>query len=303
MLKRLKEKTNDEKMRNTMNKRINFIFGFIVFIFAIVVLRLGYLQIAQGSHYKQLIKNDENITVNESVPRGRILDRNGKVLVDNASKMSITYTRNRKTSQKEMLNTAKKLTDLIKMDTDKITERDKKDFWIQIYPSSAKKLMRKEQLMLEDGSISQDQFDTQLRDKIGKKQLKQLTKKDLQVLAIYREMNAGSTLDPQTIKNEDVSEKEYAAVSQQLSKLPGVNTTMDWDRKYPYGDTLRGIFGDVSTSTEGIPKELTEQYLSKGYSRNDRVGKSYLEYQYEDVLKGTKKQMKYTTDKSGRVIS
>ncbi len=128
MLKRLKEKSNDEKMRNTMNKRINFIFGFIVFIFAIVVLRLGYLQIAQGSHYKQLIKNDENITVNESVPRGRILDRNGKVLVDNASKMSITYTRNRKTSQKEMLNTAKKLTDLIKMDTDKITERDKKDF-------------------------------------------------------------------------------------------------------------------------------------------------------------------------------
>ena len=116
-------------------------------------------------------------------------------------------------------------------------------------------------------------------------------------------MNAGSTLDPQTIKNEDVSEKEYAAVSQQLSKLPGVITTMDWDRKYPYGDTLRGIFGDVSTSTEGIPKELTEQYLSKGYSRNDRVGKSYLEYQYEDVLKGTKKQMKYTTDKSGRVIS
>lgn len=109
-----------------MNKRINFVFGFIVLIFAILVLRLGYLQIAQGSHYKQLIKNDENITVNESVPRGRILDRNGKVLVDNASKMAITYTRNRKTTQQEMLDTAKKLSELIKMDTDKITERDKK---------------------------------------------------------------------------------------------------------------------------------------------------------------------------------
>ncbi|MEJ7443272.1 penicillin-binding protein 2, partial [Staphylococcus warneri] len=65
---------------------------------------------------------------------------------------------------------------------------------------------------------------------------------------------------------------------------------------------LRGIFGEVSTSTEGLPKELTEQYLSKGYSRTDRVGKSYLEYQYEDVLRGKKKQMKYTTDKSGKVI-
>ena len=56
MLKRLKEKSNDEKVRNTMNRRINFIFGLVVFIFAIMVLRLGYLQIAQGSHYKQLIK-------------------------------------------------------------------------------------------------------------------------------------------------------------------------------------------------------------------------------------------------------
>lgn len=303
MLKRLKEKSNDEKVRNTMNRRINFIFGLVVFIFAIMVLRLGYLQIAQGSHYKQLIKNDENITVNESVPRGRIVDRNGKVLVDNASKMAITYTRGRKTSQKEMLETAKKLSSLIKMDTDKITDRDKKDFWVTLHPQKAKDLMKKEQSMLEDGSISQEQYDEQQRKKIGKKQLSELSKKDLQILAIYREMNAGSTLDPQTIKNEDVTEKEYAAVSQQLSKLPGVNTSMDWDRKYPYKDTLRGIFGDVSTSTEGLPKELTEQYLSKGYSRNDRVGKSYLEYQYEDVLRGKKKQMKYTTDKSGKVIN
>ncbi|MFI3133015.1 penicillin-binding transpeptidase domain-containing protein, partial [Staphylococcus warneri] len=209
----------------------------------------------------------------------------------------------RKTSQKEMLETAKKLSSLIKMDTDKITDRDKKDFWVTLHPQKAKDLMKKEQSMLEDGSISQEQYDEQQRKKIGKKQLSELSKKDLQILAIYREMNAGSTLDPQTIKNEDVTEKEYAAVSQQLSKLPGVNTSMDWDRKYPYKDTLRGIFGDVSTSTEGLPKELTEQYLSKGYSRNDRVGKSYLEYQYEDVLRGKKKQMKYTTDKSGKVIN
>ncbi|QSY52879.1 peptidoglycan D,D-transpeptidase FtsI family protein [Staphylococcus simiae] len=303
MLKRLKEKSNDEIVQNTINKRINFIFGVIIFIFAIMILRLGYLQIAQGSHYKQIIKSDENITVNESVPRGRILDRNGKVLVDNASKMAITYTRGRKTSQSEMLDTAEKLSKLIKMDTKNITDRDKKDFWIQLHPKKAKELMTKEQSLLLDGSISQEQYDKQLRSKISKKQLDDLSKKDLQVLAIYRQMNAGSVLDPQMIKNEDVSEKEYAAVSQQLSKLPGVNTSMDWDRKYPYKDTLRGIFGDVSTPSEGLPKELTEQYLSKGYSRNDRVGKSYLEYQYEDVLRGKKKEMKYTTDKSGKVIS
>ena len=162
-------------------------------------------------------------------------------------------------------------------------------------------MMKREENLLNDGSISQDQFDKAQHNKIGKKELDSLSKKDLQVLAIYREMMAGSTLNPQTIKNDDVSDKEYAAVSQKLSDLPGVNTTMDWDRKYPYGKTLRGVFGDVSTPEGGIPKELTDKYLSKGYSRNDRVGKSYLEYQYEDVLKGKKKEMKYTTDKSGEV--
>ncbi|PTJ55084.1 penicillin-binding protein [Staphylococcus saprophyticus] len=302
MLTRLKEKSNDEKIRNTMNKRISFIFGIIVFIFAIIVLRLGYLQIAQGSHYKQLIKNSENLTVNEAVPRGRILDRNGKVLVDNASKKAITYARGRKTSQSEVLKTAEKLSKLIKMDTDKITDRDKQDYWIQLHPNKAKSLMKNEQVLLDDGNITQDEYDDALYKKVGKNQINSLNDKDLQILAIYREMMSGSALDPQTIKNEDVSDEEYAAVSQKLSDMPGVNTTMDWDRKYLYGDTLRGIFGDVSTTKEGIPKELTEQYLAKGYSRNDRVGKSYLEYQYDDILKGKKKEMKYTTDKSGEVI-
>ena len=41
-----------------------------------------------------------------------------------------------------------------------------------------------------------------------------LSKKDLQVLAIYRQMMSGSALDPQTIKNDDVSNKEYADPNQ-----------------------------------------------------------------------------------------
>ena len=123
--------------------------------------------------------------------------------------------------------------------------------------------------MLNEGSITQDQYDKQLYKRLETNKLI-VYQKDLRVLAIYREMSAGSTMNPQTIKNEDVSEKEYAAVSQQLDSLPGVNTTMDWDRRYLM-DTLRSIFGSVSTSSEGIPKELTEQYLAKGYSRNDEL--------------------------------
>lgn len=302
MLKRLKEKTNDEKMRNHMNKRINFLFGIVILSFVIIVLRLGYLQIAQGAHYNQMIRESENVTVNESVPRGRILDRNGNIIVDNTSKKSITYTRSRKTNQHEILETAQKLSHLIKMDTNKITERDRKDFWIIKNPDKVEQLMKTEQKLYDSGDLSQDGYDKALLNKITSKDLKSLSQNDLQVLAIYREMMQGSTLSPRTIKNENVSNEEYAAVSQRLSELPGINTSMDWDRKYPYGDTLRGILGAVSTPEEGLPKELTQMYLSKGYSRNDRVGKSYLELQYENILRGKKKEMRYTTDKSGAII-
>ena len=131
------------------------------------MLRLGYLQIAQGSHYKQLIKNDENITVNESVPRGRILDRNGKVLVDNASKMSITYTRNRKTTQQEMLDTAKNYLVSLRWTRIKLQSATKKISGFKSIRTS-KTFNEKEQSLLENGSITQEQYDNQQRDKIGK---------------------------------------------------------------------------------------------------------------------------------------
>ena len=43
--------------------------------------------------------------------------------------------------------------------------------------------------------------------------------------------------------------------------------------------------------------------MSRGYSRNDRVGKSYIEMQYEDVLFGKKGQIQNITDKAGNVLS
>src|SRR5699024_3020438 len=92
-------------------------------------------------------------------------------------------------------------------------------------------------------------------------------------------------------------------VNSVLEELEGISTGMDWDRHYPYDDTLKTVFGEVSSPDEGLPRELLEDYLSRGYSRNDRVGKTYLEYQYEDVLQGDKEQVKYSTDKYGRIIS
>jgi len=86
----------------------------------------------------------------------------------------------------------------------------------------------------------------------------------------------------------DVTDEEYAFVSENIDLLKGFDTRIDWERSYPYGDTLKTILGTVSSLTQGIPAEEKDYYLKKGYSLNDRVGLSYLEKQYEEYLHGEK---------------
>ena len=52
----------------------------------------------------------------------------------------------------------------------------------------------------------------------------------------------------------------------------------------------------------GIPAELKDYYLEKGYSLDDRVGTSYLEYQYEDILRGKKNKYQVLNDGSYKLI-
>lgn len=301
-MRRLKQETNELKQKRLTDRRINVIFIAVMALLTVLVLRLGYLQIAKGESYKKAVDSNENIEVNESVPRGRIYDRNGKLLVDNTSKKSITYTRGRMTTTTEISETAAQLAKYIKMPTNALTKRDQQDYFILTHNNQVKKLMAKEYELFEQGLLTQEQYDEALYKKISKKYTDQLNAEQLEIAAIYREMSSGSQLNPQTIKNDAVTEQEYALVSQNLSKLPGVDTSMDWDRKYLYGKTLKTMFGKVSSKEEGLPKDLADYYLAKGYSRNDRVGQSYLEYQYENVLRGQKKKMRYITDKSGKII-
>lgn len=139
-------------------------------------------------------------------------------------------------------------------------------------------------------------------DRITEDELSELTKDDLEILAIYREFTSGYALTPQIVKNKGVTPEEFAVVSENLQILQGVDTTTDWERYYAFGDTLKSVLGNVTSSDEGLPAEQLEYYMARDYSRNDRVGKSYIEMQYEEVLHGQKAKVKNITDKAGNVL-
>ena len=281
---------------------------FVVFLlFSVLILRLGVVQIVYGDDYKREIERTEDVTVNNPVPRGKMYDTNGKIVVDNVPVNAITYT-NSGASQKEMLQVAERLSKLIVKETDKVTERDMKDFWISMNPKEAeKKVPEKEreklQQQYEDTKEYDDKVYKLILERISESDLNKLSKDEIEVIAIYREFMSGYKFTPQIVKNKKVTPEEFAVVSENLQLLPGVDTTTDWDRSYAFEDTLRSVLGGVTSSDKGLPAEEIDYYLSRDYSRNDRVGTSYLEKQYEDVLHGQKAKVKNVTDQSGEIVS
>jgi penicillin-binding protein A len=292
-----------KKKKTHVPFRLNMIFFIVFMLFSILILRLGFVQIVYGDDFKREIERTEDITVNNPVPRGKMFDRNGKIMVDNTPQNAITYTKYQGAGQEEMFEIAGRLAKLIEKDIKKVQERDKKDYWIMKNPKRAKdKIKKAEWDLFTDKQLSdKDLYKLQL-ERITPKELKELNNNDLEILAIFREFNSGYALTPQFVKNKDVTKKEFAIVSENLQFLPGVDTTTDWERNYLFGDTLKSIIGKVSSSDKGLPSERLEHYLARDYNRNDRVGLSYIEEQYEDVLHGQKAKVKNITDKSGNVL-
>lgn len=282
-----------KKKKSQIPFRLNLLFFAVFLLFSTLILRLGVVQIVKGEDYKRKIEQTDDIVVNTSVPRGKMYDRTGKVIIDNIPKNAITYTQYKGAKPEEMVKVAEKLSHIIEKDTEKITERDKKDFWMIKNQKRAKEKITKEELS-DDNLTNNDLYRLQLK-RITEEELNELTDEDLKVLAIYREFISGYALTPQIVKNEDVTAEEFAIVSENLASLPGVDTTIDWDREYLFGNTLRTVLGNVTSSSEGLPSEQLDYYLARGYNRNDRVGKSYLEMQYEDVLHGQKAKVKNVT--------
>ena len=293
------------KHHSNLTFRMNVLFFAIFIVFSMLIFRLGYMQIVKGEDYVRILERTEEVPVNTSVPRGRMYDRYGRILVDNQPENAITYTKMQTTKTEDMLAIAEKLAQLIEQPTNRVTLRDKLDFWIlKNHDAAYAKISDEEQTKIktqENITTSQAnaEIDKIVRERITDEELAQLTEADLEVLAIYREMVSGYNLSPQIIKSENVSADEFARVSERLTELPGVNTTTDWKRVKL---SSLSVLGRTTVPTKGIPKEKLNYYLARDYSRNDRVGESYIEAQYEELLQGQKTVVKNITNKKGQVV-
>ncbi|PGQ48769.1 penicillin-binding protein, partial [Bacillus thuringiensis] len=110
--------------------------------FSAIIIRLGKVQIVDGEGYKNAVEKQENTTVSIPVPRGQIFDRDGEKVVNNTAVRTISYTKGKDITSEEILKIAKKLSKILEIseeDINRLTETDKKDYWMQLNKEKAKK--------------------------------------------------------------------------------------------------------------------------------------------------------------------
>lgn len=295
------------KKKTKLPFRLNILFIGVFLLFSILILQLGVVQILNGDSFQGEIEDTTKDTTKVPVPRGMMYDRNQEPLVENEALYSITYTPQKGDQADDRLKVAKKLAKYIKMDDedeseeekiDELTERDFQEYWYLENEDDARELLTED----EKSEMDDDEQYTEILKRIDKDEAEDYSEEERRVIAIKKEMDKASSLTEQVIKNNGVTPDEYARVSEHLGELDGINATTDWDRNYPHDNTLSAFIGRITSKEEGIIKEKEPYYLTRGYSRNDRVGRSGLEEQYEDELKGRKEQVQYTTDKKNDVV-
>ncbi|XQY93232.1 peptidoglycan D,D-transpeptidase FtsI family protein [Metabacillus sp. HB246100] len=295
--------SEQRKLRKARYVRINVFFFVVFLLFVALVVRLGVVQIVQGEEFSKEVARTESDYAQLPAPRGKMYDRYDRVVVDNKRVPAITYTVDKTTKTEDKIETAKKLAEFIDYEEEyldeELKERDIRDYWLASNPDEAKALLSKKELT-EKPSVT---YPLQV-ERVPDREIERIMndKSEKKLAYIYTRFSSGYQYEPQVVKSLNLTEQEFSSVSENLEQLPGVDTITDWDREYPY-DSLTTIFGGVTSPEQGILQSREEYYKARNYARNERVGKSYLEYQYEDYLNPRKAKVEYISDKSGNIVS
>ena len=267
-----------------MKKKI--IYGLLISFFIICSFKLVSI-LKNKEYYTKLLNEKTNIYVyGISAPRGRILDCNGKVLVDNIGIKTIYYNKIKGITKSKELEIAALLANILNVD--EATPDELKEYYL-INNDDGKKLITSDEYKLyEERKITKEELDAKKRTRITDEMIN-YSSNEKKKAHIYAIMNKGYIYSKKIIAS-NVTEEEYAKIIE--SKIPGITGELTWDRIYLYNDTLKNIFGRIGS----ITKETKEYYLNKKYELTDTVGISYLENVYEDYLRGKKAKYKVGSD-------
>lgn len=287
-----------------------------VLLFIVLINRIFSLQIMNGSSYVQSLTDSIEMTQSVAATRGRIFDKNGKLLAYNelahAVKISDSGKYANNAVKNEKVNGAIETTlNIIESKNDKFSnefqivyENDKYEY--NVSGSSLLRFLRDIYGKTSISELTEEEKNASAKDSVDylvnrygvDTSLKPSHILEILNLRVLMSANSYNRYIEFTIANE-VSDETVAAILEGAYDLVGVTVEEQYVRKYVdsiYTSQILGYTGTVSSS------ELeTLKQDNPTYENNDIVGKAGIEKSMESVLAGEKGSKTVYVDTVGRI--
>ena len=284
--------------------RLNLLFAIVILLFMTIIGRLLYMQVLHKDFYENKLASASQTRVTTGSVRGEIYDATGKPLAENTVKQVVAFTRSNKMTATDLKDISKKLLSYVTVTSPQLTERQIADYYLAdpaVYRKTVEALPKEKRLDTDGNQLSESKLYNNAAESIDSNQI-EYTEEEKKVIYIFSQLNAVGNFATGNIQTDPLSDTQVAIIASASKELPGISISTSWDRKV-LETSLSSIVGSVSSEKSGLPAEEVDTYLKKGYSLNDRVGTSYLEKQYEEVLQGKRTIKEIHIDKHGDIES
>ncbi|MGC9221341.1 MAG: peptidoglycan D,D-transpeptidase FtsI family protein [Solirubrobacteraceae bacterium] len=241
-----------------LSVRVAAIGGFALVMFALIFLRLWFLQVLDSGHYRALANINSIRSIPVAAPRGDILDSNGNVLVGSVAVPAVQIS-------PELLPTPISL-DIA--DPAALAQQPAADYVLY------DKLARILGMSTKPGPCTYYVYLSSGPQKYTPR-LAPVACKVAQGVASSQYANV-------TIKSQ-VSADVQDYIAERQSEFPGVRSTDVFQRTYPLGRVGAQVFGTLGQLSSGEQNEK----VFRGVPLGSVVGQSGLEYYYNQQLQGT----------------
>lgn len=313
-------------LKSVVKSRLFTLVVTYVILFSILIGRMFYLQIINGQSYDEAATLQKQKIKTIKSARGNIYDSNGKLLASNEQSYAITLEDSGDLKDNVSKNTMiLKCIELIEKNGDKldlefpITMTKKGKFQFNVSKSAELRFKREiyyaksvDELSDEQKNMTAAQCFEYIRTSSSVNAIRffdqeketEISDEDaLKIMTVRYAlmMNSYSKYDPITLSS-NVNKKTVAAIEENSADLPGVEVATETNRVYYDSKYFAHIIGYTGT----ISAETLEEYTENGndeYTSADQIGKTGIEKEYEDVLKGSKGSETLLIDSSSRVVS
>ncbi|MFA4928513.1 MAG: penicillin-binding transpeptidase domain-containing protein [Patulibacter sp.] len=305
-------------------------FGIIaVGVFAILFLRLWFLQVLQGDQYLTQAANNGARAVKVAAPRGKIVDRNGEPLVLNqvATVVSLQADAIPTADRDTILNWGQKQGEwerrISELSDELVAEAQRQ----ARAKETAKQTARRERAA-RNMTPAQRRAETrrlsERRRKANSEAEKSLASQEPKVPTIedatptltrqlenvsellktspaklydrVRQSTVRLSWGSVPLKSKNVSDAVRLYLQENPTEFPGITVSKEYVRQYPGKDLAAQIFGTVGQISEG---QLQED-RNRGLEQGQKIGQGGIEQQYDQYLRGKDGELRVEVDAQNR---